>query len=399
MQVGEGLRMAWENLRANKLRSFLTLLGIAVGIGAMLALIGLGLGFKAAMLAQFEEVGTNVIMVFPNILTETGKELKPLTERDRRAIEEVCGEEIAGVVPFIFSGRARIASRGKTTAPQVTGTTEGFPLVQSVKLRCGRFISPADVAVGRRVAVLDWRVAEKLFGRLNPVGRNVLLYGRPFQVIGALAKGDSSITLGTNTGGNNVYLPVTTLQRMIHFRDYYGFYIIVKDLARAEAITGKIEALMAKRYGPKNNLEIFNTKQLLQAILSVMSILTVLLGAIGGIALAVGGIGIMNIMLVTVTERIKEIGIRKAVGATEREILWQFLIEAVFLCLFGGVWGIGLGYLGGHLIGRISTMKPVISPGLVGLGFCFASAVGLFFGAFPAWKAARLDPIESLRHE
>ncbi|MGQ9779650.1 MAG: ABC transporter permease [Bacillota bacterium] len=399
MQLGACLGMAWVNLCANKLRASLSLLGIAVGIGAMLALIGLGLGFKAAVLQEFEEIGTNTVMVFPDIFTETGKKLAPLTERDRRAIEEVCGQEIQGVVPFIFSGRARIARGGKATAPEAIGTDEDFPLVQRLKVRYGRFISAADVAVGRRIAVLDWRTAEKLFGRLNPVGKTVWLYGRPFQVIGSLAKTDAALSLGPNGGGNTVYLPVTTLQRAIHFQDYHGFYVLVADPARTGEIVKKIEALMARRHGSKHGFQIFSTQQLLTAILTAMSVLTVLLGAIGGIALLVGGIGIMNIMLVTVTERIKEIGIRKAVGATEQDILRQFLLEAVFLCLLGGILGIGLGYLGAYLLGRFTPMKPVVTPALAGAGLGFASAVGLFFGVFPAWKAARLDPIASLRHE
>ncbi|NLG84076.1 MAG: FtsX-like permease family protein [Firmicutes bacterium] len=399
MRLGAYLGMAWVNLIGNKLRASLSLLGIAVGIGAMLALIGLGLGFKTAVLKEFEETGTNAVMVFPDLLGESGKRPEPLTEEDRRAIEEVCGAEIRGVVPFVFFGQAKTTRGGKATAPQTIGTNEDFPLIQKLKVRHGRFISAADVAVGRRVAVLDWRTAEKLFGKLTPVGKTIWLSGRPFQVIGALAKTDTDFSLTPGGGGNTVYLPVTTLQRMIDFHDYHGFYIPVVDPARTGEVMKKTEALLARRHGPKHGFQIYSTQQFLTVLLTAMSVLTVLLGAISGIALVVGGIGIMNIMLVTVTERIKEIGLRKAVGATEQDILRQFLLEAVFLCLLGGILGIGLGYLGAYLLGRFTPMKPVITPAVAGMGLGFASTVGLFFGVFPAWKAARLDPIAALHHE
>lgn len=399
MQWGEAFRMAWLSMWNNKLRTFLTLLGIAIGIGSTIALLGMGVGFKAEILKEFEAIGKNTIMIFPNIFQETGKKLEPLTEKDRRAVEAVCGDDIAEIIPFIFYGRAAVKYQNKTTAPQVTGTTDGFPEVQRVLLDDGRFLSKADVAAGRRVAVLDWRVVEKLFGNINPVGKTVNIDGRSFQVIGTLQKQSSSVSLGTSSNGRNIYIPVTTLQRIMGFWDYYGFYIIVNDLKRTDAVTEQLKSLMVKRYGKDHNVQIFNTQQLLQSILVTVTIITVLLGVIGGIALTVAGIGIMNIMLVTVTERIREIGIRKAIGAKNGSILWQFLTEAVFICIIGGTVGTGLGFVACSIMGRATPLQPVITPALVITAFLFAAAVGLFFGAFPAWRAAKLDPIEALRHD
>lgn len=399
MLQGEGVKMALTNLWNNKLRSFLTLLGIAIGIGAMIALIGIGYGFKASMLKQFEDIGTNTIMVFPNIFQETGKKLEPMTERDRRAIQSVCGADVGAIVPFIFYSGCTISYRDRSTSPQATGTTGEFNAVQSMKLKYGRFLNQADVAAGSRVVVLDWKVAEKLFGQLNPVGKNVKLFNRPFRVIGTLTKQDSSANLGTGGGGKSLYLPVTTLQRMMNFHEYYGFYIIVSDLSKTDTVMEKLKGILAIRYGADNGFQVFSTRQLLQMIMTVMGVITTLLGVIGAIALIVGGIGIMNIMLVTVAERIREIGVRKAIGAKRKNILWQFLSESIFLCLLGGALGTGIGYLACFIVSKLAPLQPVITPGLVVTAFIFAAAVGLSFGVFPAWKAAKMDPIEALRHE
>lgn len=399
MLQGEWVKMALSNLWNNKLRSFLTLLGIAIGIGAMIALIGIGFGFKASMLKEFENIGTNTIMLFPNIFQNTGQRLEPVTERDRRAIQAICGQDVSAVIPFIFCGDCKISYRDKSTSPQATGTNGNFSAVQSLKLKYGRFLTQADVAAGSRVVVLDWRVAEKLFGRVNPVGKNVRLFNRPFRVIGTLEKQDSSANLGTGGGGKSLYLPVTTLQRMMNFYDYFGFYIVVSDITKTDTVMEKLKAIMAIRYGANNNFQIFSTQQLLQMIMTIMGIITTLLGVIGAIALVVGGIGIMNIMLVTVTERIREIGVRKAIGAKNKNILWQFLSESVFLCLLGGALGTGIGYLASFIISRLAPLKPVITPGLILTAFIFATVVGLSFGVFPAWKAAKMDPIEALRHD
>lgn len=340
-----------------------------------------------------------MIMVFPNIFQETGKNLDPLTEQDSRAIQAVCGDEISEIIPFIFAGGSAVEYRNKRATPQVTGTTGGYLSVMGQKLKYGRFISAADVAVGRRVAVLDWRATEKLFGKLNPVGKNVRLYGQSFTVIGSMLKRDSSVSLGAGGSGLDLYLPVSTLQRVMNFRDYYGFYITVTDVAKTENITERIRSLMVRRYGRDNNIQIFSTKELLTMIQMITTIITVLLGIIGGIALVVGGIGIMNIMLVTVMERVREIGVRKAVGAKQASILWQFLTESVILCFVGGLLGTGLSYLVAYAVRESSPLTPVITPGLIVMAFVFAAAVGLFFGAFPAWRAAKLDPIEALRQE
>ncbi|HEX3048690.1 MAG TPA: ABC transporter permease, partial [Bacillota bacterium] len=302
MLPDEAVRMAWNNLRNNKLRSFLTLLGIAIGIGATIALLGVGLGLQKSMLKQFENIGNNTVMVFPNIFQETGKKLEPLSERDRRSIVNICGDDATSIVPFIMLSNVQTRYRSKKAPVQITGTTEGYPLVQSLKVKYGRFITQADVAAGSKVAVIDWRAAEQLFGNLNPVGKTIRFGTRSCRVIGCLEKKDGISFTGSSTG-LGLYLPVSTLQRVMRINYYYGFYIVVADLKQSDSISQKVTGLLAKRYGPKNNFYVFQTKQLLDAMKTVMGVITALLGAIGGIALLVGGIGIMNIMLVTVTER------------------------------------------------------------------------------------------------
>ncbi len=395
----EGARMAWENLWNNKLRSVLTLLGVAIGIGSTISLLGMGFGFKEEIFREFESVGRNMIMVFPNIFMETGEKLEPVTEADRRSIEAVCQDGIDEIVPFIFGSKETVRYLKEKTAPQVTGTAPGFLQIQGLKLESGRFITEADLSTARRVVVLDWRVREKLFGRMDPVGKMVTLYGEKYQVIGVIEKKISSISFGTDTSGMNLYLPVTTLQRVMKFNDYYGLYITASSLAETEKISKMIKGLLARRYGPKHGFQVFNTEELLRTLQIVTGVITVLLGMIGGIALLVGGIGIMNIMLVTVMERINEIGIRKAIGAKNTNILWQFITEAVALCLLGGALGTGFGFTVGFFIKKYTPLRLVITPGLVGMAFLFALGVGLFFGAFPAWKAAKMDPIEALRFE
>jgi putative ABC transport system permease protein len=280
----------------------------------------------------------------------------------------------------------------------VVGTTEAMPLVHSHPVAEGRFLSYQDEVYRRRVAVLGELAKEKLFGVRDPLGEEIYIDGHPFTVIGVLAyKGQGGIV--TPNPDEQVYIPITTAQRLMGTVRVNAIYVSIDETANADLAVSHIRRILELRFGDPKAVDVFSQQQILAAVGNVTGILTILLGSIAGISLLVGGIGIMNIMLVSVTERTREIGIRKAVGARSRDILAQFLVESVLISVIGGLIGIGLGVLGSGAISRLGGVPSLVSAGWVVVAFGFAAAVGVFFGIYPAMKAARLDPIQALRHD
>ena len=391
MNLFESFRLAFNGLRANKMRSFLTMLGVIIGVGAVIALVSVGTGASREVTTQVEALGSNLVIVMP--ASARGRDLRV---EDAATIEE----RVAGVAHAVPSLResATVIWTGRSIDTDVVGTTEFLPEVQSHPVGQGRFLSGQDVLYRRFVAVFGATARNNLFGPRDPMGQEIYISGYPFTVIGVMAeKGEGG--LFTPDPDDRVLIPVTTAQRLLGTNKIGSINVSVNQGANADLATNHIQRIFEVRFGDADAVQVFSQQQILAAVGSVTGILTMLLGAIAGISLLVGGIGIMNIMLVSVTERTREIGVRKAVGARSRDILAQFLVESVIISLVGGAIGIALGMLGSAAISRLGNVPSVVSLGWVAIAFGFAAAVGVFFGIYPAMQASRLDPIEALRHE
>ena len=391
MNLFESFRLAFNGLRANKMRSFLTMLGVIIGVGAVIALVSVGTGASREVTTQVEALGSNLVIVMP--ANARGRDLRV---EDAATIEE----RVAGVAHAVPSLResATVVWTGRSIDTDVVGTTEFLPEVQSHPVGQGRFLSGQDVLYRRFVAVLGATARNNLFGLRDPMGQEIYISGYPFTVIGVMAeKGEGG--LFTPDPDDRVLIPVTTAQRLLGTNKIGSIYVSVNQGANADLVTTHVQRIFEVRFGDADAVQVFSQQQILAAVGSVTGILTMLLGAIAGISLLVGGIGIMNIMLVSVTERTREIGVRKAVGARSRDILAQFLVESVIISLVGGAIGIALGMLGSAAISRLGNVPSVVSLSWVAIAFGFAAAVGVFFGIYPAMQASRLDPIEALRHD
>jgi len=415
----ESLRVAWDGLMANKMRSSLTMLGVIIGVGAVIALLSIGQGAQVAITGEITGAGSNLLFVAPGAVTFGGVQspagsAATLTQADAEAIADPRNVPDAAVVAPEFAQNTQVIFGNTNVNAKVTGVTPDYQAVFGLEVARGRFIERQDVNGRTMVAVLGYQTAQDLFGGFDPLEQKIkvtipgLTGGRvSLTVVGVLAeKGGSRL----GNPDDAVLVPITTAQTKIFSgRNALGEFIVttVNVVAasedQAEAATGQIEALLLRRHGfgpdEEGDFGVVNQADLLAMVTQVTNILTVFLGAIAAISLLVGGIGIMNIMLVSVTERTREIGIRKAVGARKVDILTQFLLEAVVLSLLGGLIGILLGVGIAKLVDTAGVMRAVVSPTAVLLAVGFSLAVGLFFGIYPANRAASLNPIEALRYE
>ena len=403
MDIVEGFKMATSTLVVNKMRSSLTMLGIIIGNASVIAMVGIGEGAKNLASEQFESLGPNLIFVVPGSQEErrtTFNNPKTLIWDDAIAIAEQV-PTVKQVAPQI-SANQLITYRNLNANEQVIGTTPDYPSVRSFELAQGRFFNDIDLKRNQRVVILGSEIAEKFFPQQNPLGKKIRVKNINLEVIGILeAKG---AFLGSNQD-RTVYLPLTTMANLIVGNTSpYGtqvnvISIVAKDKNSIRAAQVQIENLLRLRHkiSDKDDFTVRTQKDVLNIVGAITNGLTALLAAIAGISLLVGGIGVMNIMLVAVTERTKEIGLRKAIGAKEKDILWQFLIEATILSAAGGVIGTVVGVTGIILIGIISPLTPAISPIVVLITVGISGAIGLSFGVFPARAAAKLDPIVALR--
>jgi putative ABC transport system permease protein len=408
INISSTIRISFRALRVNKMRSALTMLGIIIGVGAVIAMLAVGTGASRRISEQISKMGSNLLMVVPGATTTGGVRMgsgtqPTLTLADAESILKE-SRAVSDVAP-VLSGVAQVVYGHQNWSTGVVGTTPGMLTVRDWPLASGRSFTQQDVKSSTKVCLLGQTVAENLFGDMDPVGQVIRIKKIPFTVVGVLApKGQ---TPQGQDQDDTIYVPVTTAQKKLFGTTFPGMVrtIMVKaksaeDLASAER---QINELLRQRHriGPKqeNDFTVRNLTQFMQAAEQSTKVMTLLLGAIASVSLLVGGIGIMNIMLVSVTERTREIGIRMAIGAKTWDIRLQFIIEALILSLIGGVAGIIAGISTSEIISALAGWSTVVSLLSVLLAFGFSGLVGVFFGFYPAYKASLLDPIEALRYE
>jgi putative ABC transport system permease protein len=395
MSLRELLRLALSRLRTHRLRAALTMLGVIIGVASVVALVGVGQGTTSNITNRLAGLGTNLLTISP---TGGGGGTSTLTTDDVDAISKLPG--IAGVAPEI-SSNLTVSAGTKSTTTSVVGTTPAYPMVRAYDIWQGSFLTDPSLANDLRVAVLGATTATTLGLGANDLGSQISVGGLPFRVIGILqAKGGTGFT----DPDDMVIVPLGVVQKYFVGGDTVrNIGVSVADPAAMTDESNAITALLRERHQlaatDNNDFNVFNQTQLLQAASSISATLTLLLGGIASISLIVGGIGIMNIMLVSVRERTREIGIRKAIGARGRDILAQFLVEALTLSLLGGLVGIVLGLAVSAGIGQVAGWGFVFNPATIIAAVLFSLAVGVVFGVWPARQAARLDPISALRYE
>lgn len=405
MLFSESFQMALTSLYANKMRTLLTMLGIIIGVGAVIALVSVGMGVRSNVTSSIASLGSNMLIVSPGSSNRGGVRgaagsMQTLKYDDAKAI----GDKIKNIdyVSPTVSASYQVVYGNNNWNTSVQGVTPEFMAIRSLTIGYGSFISANDLNKRNRVAVIGTTVAENLFENQNPVGQNIRINNQPYKVIGLLAsKGQSSMGQDQD---DMIYVPLTTAQeRMLGITYVQSINIQVSDQNKMDQVQSEIETLLRMRHhivgGKEDDFHVRNLTSLMEAVSQSTAMLTLLLGAIAGISLLVGGIGIMNIMMVSVTERTREIGIRKALGATFMNIMTQFLIESMVIGIIGGIIGIGFGCLASFIISKVGDFTTVITVTPIIISFVFSVGIGLFFGIYPARKAAKLDPIEALRYE
>jgi putative ABC transport system permease protein len=404
------LSTVWLGLSTHKLRSFLTMLGIIIGVASVITLMSIGKGTTAQILSNIQSMGANLVTIRPGPsfgpggVRGAGGSTQTLTVED--------AETIAAQVPYVSavapssSSNLQLVVGGENTNSQVVGTTPEYMSVTNLNLASGAFFSEQEYERGAKVAVLGSNVAETLFGSDNPVGQQMRMGTIIVHVLGVL----ESKGTGFNSPDDVVIIPLTALQQAVALtrtaqgeRVVSSIYLTVSDEAQTDYVTEEITSLLRTRHrlaaSADNDFNIMSMEEIASSLEETSGTLTLLLGAIAAISLLVGGIGVMNIMLVSVLERTREIGIRKALGAREQDIWIQFLLEATFLTFAGGIIGAVIGLAVSAIINRMGTMATLVTPDIVILAVSVSVGIGLFFGFYPAWNASRLNPIEALRSE
>jgi len=399
------LKVAYRALKRNKMRSSLTMLGIIIGVGAVIAMVGIGQGAKKMVDAQIASLGDNLLTIFPGSFMSGGVHggagsMTRLTEDDAKAMAQNC-PAVSKISPVVRTG-AQVVAGNLNWATSIQGYSPDFVSIRSWQVASGNFFTDQDVRGATKVCVLGKTVVDNLFPDQDPVGQIVRIKKLPFRVIGVMTK------KGQNAFGQDqddiVMVPYTTAQKKLMGVTFINSIIAsAKDRNEIDLASDQITQLLRQRHkiqsGEADDFTVRSQLDIASVAGSTSQVMTILLGAIASVSLIVGGIGIMNIMLVSVTERTREIGIRMAVGAKSKDILTQFLVESIVLSLIGGIIGILLGVTSSKIISGVLHWPIFISLPAVALAFFFSGFVGIFFGFYPARKASLLDPIEALRYE
>jgi putative ABC transport system permease protein len=410
MKILAAARIALRALRVNRLRSALTMLGIIIGVGAVIAMVAVGSGATARIQEQIQAIGSNLIMVSPGSITSNGIRLGSgagvtLSEDDAKAIAAEC-PAVAAVAPVV-RGNAQVMNGNNNWATTIQGTTPDYLTTRDQTVDQGNAFTPDDVNSGAKVALLGKTVAQNLFGETNPVGQTIRIKNVPFAVDGVLSAKGQSMT--GQDQDDLILIPISTAKRQIlgtnqaNSKSVGSIMVQAVNSSAMDEAQNEIQSLLHQRHriqpAQDDDFTVRNLSEVFAAQESSARVMSILLGAIASVSLIVGGIGIMNIMLVSVTERTREIGLRLAIGAKTHDILSQFLVEAVTLSILGGVVGILSGIGASLLISYFAGWSTLVSPTAIVLAFVFSGLVGVFFGYYPARKAALLDPIDALRYE
>jgi putative ABC transport system permease protein len=406
MNLRNLFKIATRALVRNKLRAFLTMLGIIIGVASVIAMLAIGEGSKASITAEMSSMGTNMVMIMPNMQSRGGVSLgasssMALKYSDVIAIENEA-VNVADVSPEVRAS-GQVIYGNQNTQTTVYGVNEEYLSIRKLTVNTGRIFNKQETRSMAKVCLLGQTVVENLFGEnVDPVGLTIRIKNLPFLIIGILEdKGESGMGQDQD---DLILAPYTTVQRRLAAIDYInGIYASAVSENRSVAAIEEIEEILRRTHKLKdseeNDFRVMSQSELIETVSTVTDILTILLGAIAAISLLVGGIGIMNIMFVSVTERTREIGLRMSIGGRSRDILRQFLVESIILSILGGAFGIIFGYLIASGAGSLMDMEPVIKTQSVLLAFIVCFAIGVFFGWYPARKAANLNPIDALRYE
>jgi len=401
MNLVESFRIAIRALGSNKVRSALTMLGVIIGVAAVILLVAIGSGVQKEITGTIEGLGSNLLFAFPANMESGGggggmggggslSIRKQFDLADAEMLKRRLGTE-AIVVPVI-QGSVELKHGNRSVRSTLAGANEQGDEVFNADYVFGRHYNRSEYATAARVVMLGATPAKELFPGQNPVGRDVSVNGERFMVIGLFAEQGGTLS---GDQDNQVYMPTTTAQRLLGSKDISTIIVKAVDAQKVDIVKSRMEQSLRPKFG--DDLTVFTQEQTLGILSTLLGTLTVMLAGIAGISLLVGGIGIMNIMLVSVSERTREIGIRKAVGARTYDIMSQFVIEAIVLSVMGGMIGIALGWAGAAALTKF--VPTLITWWSVALAFFFSAAVGIFFGVYPAWKASRLNPIDALRYE
>ena len=401
MNVWESFKTAWQSILTNKMRSGLTMLGIVIGVGAVVLLVALGQGFQTNLTTTFNDMGASALYV-STVSSKDVTVIRPLTIDDAEALQDKTLAPSISVVSPTRQTRSTAQYGNNSAAVTVMGITPSISQIRNYQLEQGRFITDQDVSGRASVAVLGYQTAQDLFGSESPLGKSLRVAGVRLQVGGTLQK------MGGFGGDSYVLIPLTTMQsKLTGGREVQQIAVKAASPDLVDTVIAEISSILRTRHyispGAPDDFQITDMREMLSSMEATLAAFSIFMGSVGGISLVVGGIGIMNIMLVSVTERTREIGIRKAIGARRRDILLQFLIEAGVISLTGGLIGLLLALIGARLMGNIAigteTITPEISGTIIIIALTVAIGTGLISGTYPALRAARLDPIESLRHE
>lgn len=392
MNIFTTFKMALKSMKENKARTFLTMLGVIIGVATFITLVGLGEGTQKSISDRIQSMGTNLISIS---ITGRGSN-RTITYDELQKFAQENSSDIEAIAPTV-SGNVTLKVGDKTWDATAIGTAAEYETIKNITVSSGRFLSQSDIDYHQKVAIIGATEVSNLFSLgVDPIGQEMKVNGQIFKIIGVLEAKSSGQNYSSD---DTVIIPITVAQRMLKSATIRNFSVQAKTSDTVDSAMTKIKALMTKKFKDEDTFRVQNQAEMLSQVSSITGTMTTFLGFIAGISLFVGGIGIMNIMLVTVTERTREIGIRKAIGAKRKHILSQFLVESTVISCIGGIIGILFGSAIVSIIPNFVSLTPVVTASSVMTSFTVSAIVGVFFGAYPASKASKLNPIEALRYE